>query len=205
MKKKLILAALAAAMVVSLTACGGSTTDSLAEVTSGTMEMAQVEKKGLSGLCDYLQGNGVIAGDPVEMKADIIGAKDGRKYGFKFNDATVIVELYEFDLDHLDETGKKTLDSIRNNGTFQVLDKDVQAKLSASGKYVMIYTDTKTEDAHLAQKQKAESLLDEYDQQENTITVKKADKQEDNSTASEVVSTDETASASSSEAASSQA
>ena len=201
MKKKLIVAALAAAMVLAMTACGSNNTTPVTEVVSGSMELTELNKNGLDGLCNYLEGNGIVGGTALDMKADIIGAKEGKKFAFKYNDSAVIVELYQFDLDNLDEVGKETLDSVRNNGTFKVLDKDVEAQLSSSGKYMMIYTDTKDDDANIAQKQKAEKLVNEYDEQESTIkvnTTKKNDKT--SSTASEATESN-TSSSESSEAA----
>ena len=64
-----------------------------------------------------------------------------------------------------------------------------------------IYTDTKDDDANIAQKQKAEKLVNEYDEQESTIkvnTTKKNDKT--SSTASEATESN-TSSSESSEAA----
>ena len=162
MKKRVIFAALAATLVLGLTACGG-TGATLAELpTDKTMELKAVEKTGLAGMCEYLEGNGVIAGDHVEMKADIIGAKEGRKYGFQFDGDTVIVELYEFDPDNLDETGKETLQHIRENGSFIVMEQEVPAKISADGKYIMTNSDTKTDERHAAETQKLERLFEEY-------------------------------------------
>lgn len=178
MKKKIILAAVAAAMVITMTACGSNTTTPVTTVTEGTMEIAELNANGLDGLGDYLKGNGVIGGDPIEMKAEIIGAKAGKKYGFKFNDSTIIVEIYEFDLKNLDDTGKATLDSVKENGSFLVLEKEVAAKISNSGKYVMIYTDNNTDDANVAQAQKAERLFQEYDEKESQIKVDATKKDE---------------------------
>lgn len=198
MKKKLIILAMAAAMVVGLTACGSNTgsTTPVSDLSSGTMEIANVEQKGLAGLCDFLKGNGCLGEEYIEMKADIIGAKEGRKYGFTYNDATVIVELYEFDVDNLNETGKATQESLKANGTFQVLGQDVSGVLTENGKYLMVYQDTKADDeTNMAQKQKAERFLKEYAENEDSIKVKKKTESE---TSSQTTST--TSSTSSSDA-----
>lgn len=174
MKKKIILGAIAAAMVtaVALTGCGGSEEGAaVPEVVAGTMELAELDAKGLEGLCDYLEGNGIIAGNYVDMKADVIGAVDGRKYQFNFNGTTIITEFYEFDLNNLNETAKATINSVRENGTFDVLGTSVNASITKGGKYVYIYGDTKTDDANVAQMQKAMNLIQEFEDQENTIKV----------------------------------
>ena len=176
MKKKIILGAIAAAMVtaVALTGCGGSgETAEAPSAVAGTMAIDELDAKGMEGLCDYLEGNGIIAGNYVDMKADVIGAKAGRKYQFKFGDTTIITEFYEFDLNNLNDTAKATIDSVKENGTFSVLGTEVKALATESGKYVYIYGDTKTDEANVAQMQKAIDLIQEFEDQENTIKVAK--------------------------------
>jgi hypothetical protein len=142
---------------------------------------------------DYLEGNGIIGGTATEMKADIIGAEKGEKYTFQYNSATVVVELYQFDLDNLNDTDKETLESIKENGTFKVLDTDVEAKISKSGKYVMLYTDSSTDDTNTAQAQKAEELFQEYDEKEDQIVVKDTDSKKDTKDESASKTEDDTA------------
>ena len=183
MKKKIILGAMAAAVVtaVTLTGCGGSgETVEAPSVVAGTMEMSELDAKGLEGLCDYLEGNGIIAGNYVEMKADVLGAVDGRKYQFKFGDTTIITEFYEFDLNNLNETAKATIDSVKEKGTFSVLGTEVKALATESGKYVYIYGDTKTDEKNVAQMQKAVDLIQEFENEEASIKVteKKTEKTE---------------------------
>ena len=174
MKKKVILAAMAAALVLGLTACGG-TAATVPELDTGkTMELKDVEKTGLAGMCEYLEGNGTIAGEYVEMKADIIGAKDGRKYAFQFEGGTVLVELYEFDPDNLDETGKETVNHIRENGTFIVMEQEVPAKISENGKYIMTNSDTSTDERHANETQKLERLFEEYAAKDTAAKAAKA-------------------------------
>lgn len=172
MMKKFFLAAAAAALVLAMAACGSTSTTTTVEVTSGTMEIAELNANGLDGLADYLEGNGMIAGTATDMMADIIGAAAGQKYSFTYNGSTVLVELYEFDLDHLDETGEATLASVREKGAITVMEQDVDAVLSASGKYLMLYSDSSTEEANVNQEQRAEELFQEYDEQEANIKVK---------------------------------
>ena len=68
----------------------------------------------------------------------------------------------------------------------------------------MIYTDTKDDDANIAQKQKAEKLVNEYDEQESTIkvnTTKKNDKTSSTSSTASEATESNTSSSESSEAA----
>ena len=172
MKKKIILGAMAAAMVaaVTLTGCGGSDdTSSVPEVVAGTMEIAELDAQGMEGLCDYLEGNGIIAGNYVDMKADVIGAVDGRKYQFKYNGATIIAEFYEYDLANLSETAETVLNDVKTEGKFDVLGTEIDAAITEDGKYVYIYGDTNTSEENVAQKMKAEELIQKFEDEEATI------------------------------------
>ena len=82
------------------------------------------------------------------------------RYRFTYNGSTVQVELYEFDLENLDEKGKACLDSVKETGKFTVLDNEVPAILN--GKYLMIYTDTSKKDENTAQKERVEQLFADF-------------------------------------------
>ncbi len=52
------------------------------------------------------------------------------------------MEFYAFDLDTLNDEAKKVIESVKKDGTFQIMDQTVEnVYLSDSGKYMMIYTD----------------------------------------------------------------
>ncbi len=91
----------------------------------------------ISGLQGFMKDRKYIKGEPRTMSASFIGAKEGYRYDF----AGIITELYEFDLSNLNSTAKDTLDSIKEKGSFVILDEEVQAVISKNGKYIMIYTD----------------------------------------------------------------
>ena len=200
--KIMIIAALAAGLVFGLTACNNSSSsDSIEAIDTGkTMEISDVHQKGLDGLEDYLKGNGVIAGSNVEMMADVIGAKDGIKYHFRVEDTQVLVELYEFDTDNLNDTAKTILQDIKDNGQFTVpgFTTSVPAKISKNGKYIYTNSDTGTNEADVAFQQKLDECFNTYAEKESTIKVEKK-KSSDNS------SSEASSSESSSEAASSEA
>ncbi|MCI9577093.1 MAG: hypothetical protein HFJ84_10790 [Clostridiales bacterium] len=159
--KKFLFIALAAVMVVGMSACGNSAGNPEV-VSQASMAVTEVEDT-LDGLCKYLEGNGIVTGTPVNMQADIIGATAGRKYTFEYDKNLVEVELYEFDLNNLNETAQKYITSVQQTGSFNIVEQDVKAMLSNSGKYMMIYTDRKgNEEGRLAQTQKAERLFKEF-------------------------------------------
>jgi len=166
--KKIIAIAMVSIIALSLTACTGGTTGNLpaldAPVESGaepvvkTMSEADCEDT-LEGLCKYLEGNGIITGEQNEMEYEVIGAKAGVKYFFTYNKKNIQVELYEFDPA---DTANEHVNSVKENGFFQVLDAEVPAVMSESGKYMMIYADNEKDDANVNQKNKAIKTFIEF-------------------------------------------
>lgn len=164
---KIIALALSILMVFALAGCAPGNTASVATLTppdetSGaeTKETAQSEvEDDLEGLCEYLEGNYCITGDKVGMSYDVIGAVNGYKYSFKYNSGQVSVEMYEFDLENLNADGKKCLEEIEQDGKFTVLEKQVDAILSKSGKYIMIYTNAATDELSTVLKEKTTELF----------------------------------------------
>ena len=179
MKKVLALAA-AAALLLSISACGvdvgtvsgsdGTTSDAILSSVPGeesqTGEESQAPAKdpeeieaevddNLTGLCSFLAQTGGVGGDPVDMAADFIGAVAGVQYRFSYEGSdNVTVELYEYDLDNLNDEAQAVLDSVKANGTFTVIGQEVtDAYLSDSGKYLMIYKDTQTNEQNGLHKQ----------------------------------------------------
>ena len=179
MKKVLALAA-AAALLLSISACGvdvgtvsgsdGTTSDAILSSVPGeesqTGEESQAPAKdpeeieaevddNLTGLCSFLVQTGGVGGDPVDMAADFIGAVAGVQYRFSYEGSNnVTVELYEYDLDNLNDEAQAVLDSVNANGTFTVIGQEVtDAYLSDSGKYLMIYKDTQTNEQNELHKQ----------------------------------------------------
>ena len=149
-----LLAALLAAVLftVGLTACGqgdvstSSTASSQGQTESGTSSASsaveRIEEKDvedtLEGLTKYMANNYSL-GEASETRGDMIGAQ---KKGYRYITQTVQVEFYAFDLDTLNDEAKKVIESVKKDGTFQIMDQTVEnAYLSDSGKYLMIYTD----------------------------------------------------------------
>lgn len=182
MMKKLTAALGALVLALTLTACGStveqlptlsletsSTASGVSEtsgVESGSQETAEPQEvadtdfeDSLTGLCDFLEANSAVTGDPTEMAYETIGAVGGYRYRFLLGGSTVQVEVYQYDLDNLNEQGQSVLDSVRDAGSFHLLDKDVPATLSASGKYLLIYTDSSTSEANTQQRERVTQLF----------------------------------------------
>lgn len=113
----------------------------------------------LEGLCKYLEGNNAVAGEKAEMSYKEIGAAGGFRYKFRFHNSTVQVEVYEFDTGNLDEKGKDCWSSAKEKGFITVLEKKVPVVLSPNEKYLLIYTDTREEEANKAQQETVTKLF----------------------------------------------
>ena len=55
------------------------------------------------------------------------------------------VELYEFPTENIPETAQAVIDSVREAGSFEILDSTVPAQISEDGRFMMVYTDAKAE------------------------------------------------------------
>lgn len=130
------------------------------------------------GLCDYFtkklyiveKANGKI--NETKMDASLIGATEGKKFITKFGGKQITVELYAYDAKNLNDTAKKTIDSVKTNGVFVIESEyqgstvklpEVTAYLSDNGKYLMIYTDASIDD------KKPDTESDNYKHREQVI------------------------------------
>ncbi len=99
----------------------------------------------LDGLATYFSAYGYI--NPLQtdtvtkMDASLIGAKAGNKYT-EYVVKNVTIELYEFDTKNPPATADEIISEVKNNGKFSILElPEVNAYLSDSGKFMMIYND----------------------------------------------------------------
>ena len=179
--KKIITALMCLGMIAAmLTGCGynDALENSNKEATKAT-ESSQAEttpvvkdsdyKDTLAGLADYFADKGYIAkkdgkidaSKVTKMDASLIGAKEGKKYQ-PVN--TVFIEFYSYDTANLNDTAKDILVSVKDNGTFSILDLPaVKAYISDNGKYLMVYTDTSIND------EKPDTSSQNYITRENAI------------------------------------
>jgi hypothetical protein len=74
----------------------------------------------------------------------------------------VTLELYEFDTKNLNDTAKKVISDVKSTGKFTVIGQQVNAVLSNSGKYLMIYNNSLTDDANKAYGEKIKKLFTEF-------------------------------------------
>ena len=166
--KKFILLGMAVLGSVALSACGagdvgrpGYQSSSAAVQENPVSSVAPVENYDdtLQGLINCMSDRGYISGDATAMSASIIGAKEGYKYQFAHEKSNVTVELYEYDLENLNDTATKVHEQVKNTGGFQLQSAQIPATLSPSGKYLMIYTYSPENDANQQRKDDVENLL----------------------------------------------
>lgn len=101
----------------------------------------------LSGLQKYLASNAGFSGTPENMQAEVIGAKSGVRYVFGHDGKNnVSAELYEYDPANLGDTAQKILSDVKSGGKFTLMGQQVGASVSDSGKYLMIYKNSATDE-----------------------------------------------------------
>lgn len=170
--KKILILALAVVMAGTMAACGmgdvgGASSGSASQAASSQAAVSKPSADSfddnLAGLEKYLAANTVLSGNPTDMEAAFIGAQKGAKYQFDYNGkSNVTVELYEFNTAGLSEQAKKVQDEVKSKGTFTIMNQQVAAELSDSGKYLMIYKDTVTSDQNKARHEEVTKLVKEF-------------------------------------------
>ena len=148
--KRIIAFLLCVGMFITVAAgCGGSGAQKTATGDEAKNTALSAYKNTYEDLLTYLSAWGYI--NPLEanknityteMHADLIGAKQGRRFTAQHTKDTSI-EIYEYDLTALNATADEVRGSVTENGTFQNLfDETVEnVYLSNQKRYLMIYTD----------------------------------------------------------------
>ena len=142
--RKLAALLLAVVLCASLAACAAPQASVETLETSSTTEDGEpitTEKDP----ADFEMASGLVVGERVQMSYDVIGAANGYKYTYQYNDSSVQLELYEFPTENIPEAAQTVIDSVRERGSFEILDNTVPAQLSESGRFMIIYTDAKAE------------------------------------------------------------
>ena len=161
--------------------CGGSQKSTTATGDEARSLNASDYENNLGGLCNYLSALGYINANSKNegvtysrMRGTIIGASldsadsdySGKRFTAKKTGDTVI-ELYEFDLNKLNDTAKSVIDSVKNDGTFEnAMGETVEdVYLSENGKFLMIYSDKssdKKNEDHIETKNKVIKAFKEF-------------------------------------------
>ena len=176
--KKLLAVVLVAVLCVSMTGCMANTRGTAAQATS-VLEVSAAPVEGeetvlekdaekysddIQGLCKFMEDNKVTAGERIQMEYAVIGAMNGYKYSYTYDGSAVQLEVYEFATEGLSETAQIVVDSVRSNGTFELLENVIPAQLSEDGRFMLIYTDSKSEkkENNIAHKAHVEACFEAF-------------------------------------------
>lgn len=175
MMKKIWAISIAAALALSLTACGagnvtsassaaGSSSSQAAPVSSAAAIDAGSVSDDLAGLQKYLVSGASVSGTAEKMRYDIIGAKSGVRYKYSAANGkdNVTLELYEFDPSNLNSKAQEVISSVKSSGKFTLLGQQVGAVLSKNGKYLMIYKNTMSDSANASYGKNLQKLFTEF-------------------------------------------
>lgn len=168
--KKILPIILCAVLMFSFAGCGGTaeqletlSTDNIPK--AGSVKEADF-KDDLSGLESYFEKLAYLPKiEPTKMTYATIGAVDGDRYRFKFNNSTVTIELYEYDMKNLNDDAKRVIKSIKKDGSFDMYGTSVEAMLSDSGKYLMIYSDQSGDELNTTRKEAVVNVFKAFKKQ----------------------------------------
>ena len=152
MKKIIALLLCLGIFAAAAAGCGGPQITATGD--EATNKSADAYKDTYDDLLTYLSAWGYI--NPLEknkgvtyteMRADLIGAKQGRRFNAQ-HAKDVTIELYEFDLSKQNATADEVMTSVKTNGSFKNLfgDSVDGVYLSGKGKYMMVYNDASIKD-----------------------------------------------------------
>lgn len=159
--KKILLVVLAFVMILNLASCNLNIDTTKYPEAPETAEGINQESynDNLEGLMGYFKDKGYVSGEPAKMSAELIGAKEGYRYQFTYNKAKIRVELYEYDLDNLNNMANDVLEGVKKSGKITVQNTSVDAVVSDNEKYLMIYTKDKDNDENI---KREEEVINEF-------------------------------------------
>lgn len=168
MKKIILFSAFALSMCV-VSGCGGNVSTNNLSVIEDKEVVTPINQDeypdDINGLENYLKAENAILGNGIEMSSQFIGAKSGRKYNFKYNNSLVTVELYDFgdeNYDKLSEESTDIIQNVKNTGNLKLLEREVPAVISDSGRYLMIYSDKSSESKNAEKENKTKEIFKSF-------------------------------------------
>ncbi len=133
---------------------------SSSEENTSSMPEIHSKEAGLDNIVQYFTSMDLIDENSKSKVAyEVIGAKNGVKYSATVADSSFTLELYEFETDNLNSTAEKTINSVKNSGSFNILDTPVNAVISDNNKYLLIYGDNSDNEENI---QKRNFVLEEF-------------------------------------------
>ena len=129
--------------IISFTGCGMQTASVPEDNKTKISELKNSD--GVEGICKDLLKKEYVPDDCVKTNAELIGAKDGYRIdNVSVNGSTFSMEIYQYDDTNI-ETAKGVVDSVKNNGSFDLFGRTVSyCYMSKNDKYLLIYPDEKS-------------------------------------------------------------
>lgn len=162
--KKIIALIMAVFVIASFAGCA-----SAPQSQSDTVKISDIKEEGMAKLCKQLNDDELVPNEATDMQNEVIGAISGYRFTIALDGGNALVELYEYDPDNLNDTAKRIISEVKEDGTFNMLDiSDVAAELSDNDKYLMIYNDSKSvgDDADEKHKERREKITEIFDKAE---------------------------------------
>lgn len=170
--KKIFVVLISSVLALSMTGCMSRNGESLENVNTADEPNADNihstdYENNLNGLEKYLIELDYIPqkSEPTEMLCTVIGAVAGDRYIFTVNSSRVVVELYEYEPDNLNDDAMRVINEVQKDGEFHVFasenfsDDTYQATLSDNQKYLMIYTDSSESEDNTKRKENVEKAV----------------------------------------------
>ena len=158
MKKTKILLLLIAIPLI-LVGCGEGDVGSPQNDTSDSQVLIDQNKyeDSLNGLESYLKDMDLISGQSTQMLSEVINAKSGVKYTFKYNNSNVTVELYEFE-----NVNEDVVNQVSTKGTLSIFDKEIPATVSDNGRFLLIYSDKSNNKQNIEKSEKTKEAVKNF-------------------------------------------
>lgn len=137
------------------------------EASSETSLNSQDYSYDFEGFLQYMTDSEYIKGDGTELSASAIGASQGQRFTISSGTSKYYVELYEFDLENMNDTANSTVSNAKTDGTFNfygdlAATQNTVAAVTDDGRFLMLYTDTSTSESNLATKQSAVEAVQNF-------------------------------------------
>lgn len=140
----------------------GSSTSSVSSDEASETEIVNAEdySRDFEGFVQYMTDGGYISGDGTALSASAIGAVQGERFTVGSGTSKFYVELYEFDVENMNDTASATVSDAKADGTFNLYGdltatQNTLAVATEDGRFLMLYTDSSTSEGNLDAKQKA--------------------------------------------------
>lgn len=200
MKRIITLLVSVIMVMLFVTGCGttAQTTNKKVELSATLKELkeAMVDEGFIPNKKDSVVETGMT---PVKQKGTdgktqeyggylVVGAVEGVRYSFKYNESDVNLELYRFDKDKANDTTEKVIGDVKSTGKFTIGEGDnkeeIEATLSGDETFLLIYQDESTDKKNQDKKADAEKFVKEYkvDSEKSSQDDKKSDTKETEST-----------------------